>query len=239
MHLLQRHAAEAVDEHRALVDLVQRIRQVRGHRERTPEPGHVHCVGLRDQLDRVRQVRAVDDLAEVLQGQDVAFDELAQHLRRVADRLAVHVLGEFAHAFAIAQRCGTREQAVAEQALHLRRTIEAERLGEADDRRRLYAGAFGQHGQRFQGHGVGFVQHVAGDLLQPFAQRLVTDQDRRAQFLGGGRWGVRFGHAAAPLGWCLIRLAGGSHCGTESLAVEIPLHYKNERKFHSPEPRKA
>ena len=51
---------------------------------------------------------------------------------------------------------------------------------------KLNVGALGNDGNRIEGHAVGIVQHVAGDLLQPLAQAIVAIADLLLQFVQAG-----------------------------------------------------
>jgi hypothetical protein len=174
-----------------------------------------------------------DRLGQVLQGQGVALDELGQHVGAAIGLLG-HRLVEVAHPLAVAQGRVARQQAVAEQPLHLAGAGIAEGLGEADDGRGLHPAALGDHRQGLQRHLVGLVQHIAGDLLQPLAQRVVALEDRRAQFLGRGRRGfARVASSHRSLDMIASVLEYPFRARTQTHENRYAFHFPSGRNFCS------
>ena len=188
MRELAEHAAEAVEQVRLQLELVERVGEVAGDRKGAPLGEDMDLRRAGEDLRGGGEARGVDVLLELLQLADRLADEARQHA-------GVAVLAAAAHlADALAVRRRALDQVALEHLLHLREAVEAERVGEPDHRRRLDLVGLRHRSDRAEGEVVGLLEREARQALQLRRQARVRRGDRFLElFVGGGGSGHRRG----------------------------------------------
>ena len=180
------HAAQAVEQVRVQLELVERVGEVAGDRKGAPLRQHMDLRRAGEQPRRGGERLRIDVLLELAQLVDRLADELRAARRRRRLAAAPHPLD------ALAIRRAALDQVAAEHLLHLREAVEAEGVGEADHRRRLDRVRLGHRRDRAEGEVVRLVERDSGPGAAAAATARVRRGDRVLQLVvGGGAVGHR------------------------------------------------
>ena len=169
-------------------------------------------LGILDNLERSVEAAKVkhQDYAAFLKGIEMVMAHVHEMLKNnpwIVEILAVLSFFQVANTLAIAWL--RRHQTVTKDALHLTVAAIAQRLGEADQTRRLHLRMNGDGRDGIQGDFIGMIEHEPGNLLQPRAEIVIPRRNFPNQLLMAPRNRI-FRHSAgtpAPRAVRFLRLS--------------------------------
>ncbi len=155
--------------------MAQRVNQIGGDAKRAAQADNVDILRLVQQLHRFVELVGIDLHRQLLQCLTIDHRKDIQNLRRAFRRGGGVVgggLAEQTRSLGIVDRLF--HQVLTKNLFHFVEAAKAERVGEANQRRRRHVSLRGNRGHGIKGDAVAVIENITSHLLQALAQRFVA-----------------------------------------------------------------